>query len=121
MYITLVHLIETDRNAEYQLINERLVAKAPKNISAEQAVSLPLTGITAYETLFDVFGISRNRNENEGKTLLIINGAGGVGSIATQIAKAYGLRVITTASRNETIEWTKKWVLILYSIIKRVY
>ena len=64
-------------NAEYQLINERLVAKAPKNISAEQAVSLPLTGITAYETLFDVFGISRNRNENEGKTLLIINGAGG--------------------------------------------
>ncbi|MCC3662842.1 zinc-binding alcohol dehydrogenase family protein [Staphylococcus haemolyticus] len=95
-------------NAEYQLINERLVAKAPKNISAEQAVSLPLTGITAYETLFDVFDISRNRNENEGKTLLIINGAGGVGSIATQIAKAYGLRVITTASRNETIEWTKK-------------
>ena len=46
--------------------------------------------------------------------------ARGVGSIATQIAKAYGLRVITT-SRNETIEWTKKWVLILYSIIKRVY
>ena len=43
-----------------------------------------------------MFGISRNRNENEGKTLLIINGAGGVGSIATQIAKAYGLRVITT-------------------------
>lgn len=68
-----------------------------------------------------MFGISRNRNENEGKTLLIINGAGGVGSIATQIAKAYGLRVITTASRNETIEWTKKWVPILYSIIKRVY
>ena len=98
-------------NAEYQLINERLVAKAPKNIS-EQAVSLPLTGITTYETLFDVFGISRNRNENEGKTLLIINGAGGVGSIATQIAKAYGLRVITT-SRNETIEWTKKWVDIV--------
>ena len=57
-----------------------------------------------------MFGISRNRNENEGKTLLIINGAGGVGSIATQIAKAYGLRVITLTSRNETIEWTKKWV-----------
>lgn len=95
-------------NSEYQLIDEKLVAKAPKNISAEQAVSLPLTGITAYETLFDVFGISRKRSENEGKTLLIINGAGGVGSIVTQIAKFYGLRVITTASRNETIEWTKK-------------
>ena len=82
-------------NAEYQLINERLVAKAPKNISAEQAVSLPLTGITAYETLFDVFGISRNRNENEGKTLLIINGAWRR-KYCYQIAKAYGLRVITT-------------------------
>ena len=49
-------------NAEYQLINERLVAKAPK-ILALSRQCLPLTGITAYETLFDVFGISRNRNE----------------------------------------------------------
>lgn len=69
------------------MINERLVAKAPKNISAEQAVSLPLTGITAYETLFDVFGISRNRNENEGKTLLIINGAGGVGVLLLKLLR----------------------------------
>ena len=95
-------------NQEYQLIDERLVAKAPKNLSAEQAASLPLTGITASETLFDVFKISENPNQNKGKTLLIINGAGGVGSITTQIAKAYGLKVITTASRQETIDWSKK-------------
>lgn len=94
-------------NATYQIIDERLVAKAPQNISFEQAASLPLTGITASETLFDVFGISHNPEDNKGKSLLIINGAGGVGSIATQIAKAYGLHVITTASRDETIHWTK--------------
>lgn len=94
-------------NAEYQIIDERLVAKAPQNVTAEDAASLPLTGITASETLFDVFGISQNPEDNNGQTLLIINGAGGVGSIATQIAKAYGLQVITTASRDETVEWTK--------------
>lgn len=46
-------------NEEYQLIEEYLVAKAPKNLKSEQAASLPLTGLTAYETLFDVFGISK--------------------------------------------------------------
>ena len=93
-------------NEEYQLIEEYLVAKAPKNLKSEQATSLPLTGLTAYETLFDVFGISKNPSENKGKSLLIINGAGGVGSIATQIAKFYGLKVITTASREDTIKWS---------------
>ena len=54
-----------------------------------------------------MFQISHDPEKNKGKSLLIINGAGGVGSIATQIAKAHGLKVITTASREETIEWTK--------------
>ena len=58
--------------------------------------------------------------KNKGKSLLIINGAGGVGSITTQIAKAYGLKVITTASRQETIDWSKRWVQISYSIIKKI-
>ena len=53
------------------------------------------------------FNISKNPEENKGKSLLIINGAGGVGSIATQIAKYYGLHVITTASRDETYNWSK--------------
>ena len=87
-------------NEAYQLIEEELVAKAPANLTPEQAASLPLTGLTASETLFDVFQISQDPEENKGKSLLIINGAGGVGSIATQIAKQYGLKVITTASRN---------------------
>lgn len=95
-------------NAEYQIVDERLVALAPNNLSDEEAASLPLTSLTASETLFDVFNISKNSEDNRGKTILIINGAGGVGSITTQIAKQYGLKVITTASRQETIEWSKK-------------
>lgn len=94
-------------NQSYQIVDERLVAKKPKNISNVDAASLPLTGLTAYETLFDVFKISFNPEENKGKSILIINGAGGVGSIATQIAKHYGLHVITTASREETHQWSK--------------
>lgn len=94
-------------NQEVQMVDERLVAKKPQNLTDVEAVSLPLTGLTAYETLFDVFKISKNPEENSGKSILIINGAGGVGSIATQIAKYYGLHVITTAGREETIEWSK--------------
>ena len=94
-------------NQTYQLVDERLVALKPSNISDVEAASLPLTGLTASETLFDVFNISHNPEENKGKSLLIINGAGGVGSIATQIAKYYGLHVITTASRDETYNWSK--------------
>ncbi|CAC5930158.1 Bifunctional protein: zinc-containing alcohol dehydrogenase; quinone oxidoreductase (NADPH:quinone reductase) [Staphylococcus aureus] len=63
-------------NATYQLVSEAIVAKAPHNISANEAVSLPLTGITAYETFFDTFKISHNPSENIGKSVLIVNGAG---------------------------------------------
>ncbi|HHU6750218.1 TPA: zinc-binding alcohol dehydrogenase family protein [Staphylococcus pseudintermedius] len=95
-------------NQTYQLVNENYLGHMPKTLSFAEAAALPLTAITSYETLFDVFNISPNPQENEGKTLLIINGAGGVGSIATQIAKAYGLTVITTASRPETKAWSEK-------------
>lgn len=94
-------------NEEYQLVDERVVALKPTNLSDVEAASIPLTALTASETLFDVFGISHQPEENEGKSILIINGAGGVGSIATQIAKHHGLKVITTASRPETIEWSQ--------------
>ena len=63
---------------------------------------------------FSMFWDFKNPSENKGKSLLIINGAGGVGSIATQIAKFYGLKVITTASREDTIKWSINMVLILY-------
>lgn len=94
-------------NEEYQLVDESVVALKPTNLSDVEAASIPLTALTASETLFEVFGISQQPEENEGKSILIINGAGGVGSIATQMAKHHGLKVITTASRTETIEWTQ--------------
>ncbi|MCD8915848.1 zinc-binding alcohol dehydrogenase family protein [Staphylococcus simulans] len=94
-------------NEQYQVMDERVVGKKPNNVSYSEAASLPLTALTAYEVLFDVFGISSNPDNNKGKSILIINGAGGVGSIATQIAKVYGLHVVTTAGRKETKEWSE--------------
>jgi len=94
-------------NAEYQIIDERIVGKKPTSLSIEEAAVIPLTGLTAWEILFDRIRI--NPEKDKGKSILIIGGAGGVGSIAIQLAKKIaGLTVIATASRPETIEWCKK-------------
>ena len=94
-------------NADYQLVDERIVGRKPKNLTHAQAAALPLTAITAYELLFDRIGINRD-GANRGESLLIIGGAGGVGSIAIQLAKLAGLVVIATASRDDTIAWVKQ-------------
>ncbi|MGI2327110.1 zinc-binding alcohol dehydrogenase family protein [Planococcus sp. YIM B11945] len=95
-------------HSEVHLVDERLVGKKPKTLNFAEAAAMPLTSITAWEAMFDRMGISRRPEDNEGKTILIIGAAGGVGSVATQIAKLAGLIVIGTASREETVEWTKK-------------
>ncbi|MGH8649494.1 MAG: zinc-binding alcohol dehydrogenase family protein, partial [Burkholderiales bacterium] len=88
-------------NSEYHLVDERIVGHKPKNLDFAQAAAMPLTAITAWECFFDRLKVK------SGKTILIIGGAGGVGSIAIQIAKLAGLKVIATASRAETISWVK--------------
>lgn len=94
-------------NAEYQVIDERIVGKKPKTLTNEASAAMPLTALTAWEILFDRMRISSEKDK--GKTLLIIGGAGGVGSIAIQLAKKLlGLKVIATASRPETIAWCKQ-------------
>lgn len=94
-------------NAELQLVDERIVGMKPKNLTFKEAAALPLTTITAWESLFVRLGINRKGENN--KTLLIIGGAGGVGSMATQLAKTVsGLTIIATASRDKTIRWCKK-------------
>ncbi|MBF4515645.1 zinc-binding alcohol dehydrogenase family protein [Flavobacterium sp. ANB] len=94
-------------NAEFQVIDERIVGRKPKSLSIEEAAAIPLTGLTAWEILFDRIRI--NPEKDKGKTILIIGGAGGVGSIAIQLAKKIaGLTVISTASRPETIDWCKQ-------------
>lgn len=95
-------------NSEFHLVDERIVGKKPASLNFAQAAALPLTTITAYEALFDRMGISREHEVNENRTLLIIGAAGGVGSIAIQLAKKVGLTVIGTASRPESIEWAKE-------------
>lgn len=93
--------------AQYQLVDERLAAKAPVNIKPEQSAAMPLTSITAWEALFSRLKIIPGRDD--GKTILIIGGGGGVGSIAIQLAKVVAnLHVIATASRPETEQWCAK-------------
>lgn len=94
-------------NSEYQLVDERIVGNAPKSLTDAQAAAMPLTSLTAYEALFEQLSLSQDKTSNEGKTILIINGAGGVGSVATQLASNAGLTVIATASRPESINWVK--------------
>lgn len=94
-------------HSEFHLVDERIVGRKPESLNFPQAAALPLTSITAYEALFDRLGISKDAKENSGKNILIIGAAGGVGSIAIQIAKLAGLTVIGTASRSETVEWAK--------------
>ncbi|MGE0187791.1 MAG: zinc-binding alcohol dehydrogenase family protein [Steroidobacteraceae bacterium] len=94
-------------NAEFQLVDERIVGLKPKSLSFAEAAALPLTTITAYEAFFDRLGIDRD-GADQGQSLLIIGAGGGVGSIGIQLAKAAGLVVIATASRQETESWVKE-------------
>lgn len=95
-------------NSEFHLVDERIVGHAPKNITDAEIAAMPLTSLTAWESLFEKLPINiNNTKENSEKVILIINGSGGVGSIATQLAKIAGLNVISTASKPETIKWTK--------------
>ncbi|XP_047529803.1 zinc-type alcohol dehydrogenase-like protein SERP1785 [Vanessa atalanta] len=90
-------------NAQYVALNEFLVGPKPKNLTFEQSAAMPLTAVTAYESLFERLLLS---NKDAGKSILVINSAGGVGSVATQIASNLGLKVIGTASRKETIDFS---------------
>jgi zinc-binding alcohol dehydrogenase family protein len=91
-------------NSEFHLVDERIVGRKPKSLDFAQAAAVPLTAITAWEAFFDRMKIARA----SGPAVLIVNGAGGVGSIGIQIAKLTGLKVIATASRPETIAWVKE-------------
>lgn len=93
-------------NAEFQLVDERIVGHKSKSLNFAEAAALPLTTITAYEAFFDRLGIDRDGGD-AGQSILIIGAGGGVGSIGVQLAKAAGLTVIGTASRPETVEWVK--------------
>jgi len=93
-------------NAEYQLVDERIVGRKPGSLDDAAAAALPLTAITAWELLFDRLRLVEG--EGEGQTLLVIGAAGGVGSILVQLARQLTrLTVVGTASRPETREWVQ--------------
>lgn len=92
-------------NSEFHLVDERIVGRKPSSRTFAEAAALPLTSITAWEALFDRMGVSTS-GADAGKTLLVLGGAGGVGSIAIQLAKQVaGLMVVATASRQESKDW----------------
>ena len=94
-------------NAEFHLVDERIVGRKPRSLSWSEAAAMPLTAITAWEALFDRLDV---RKPVAGAThaILIVGGAGGVGSISTQLARQLtNLTVITTASRPETTAWSR--------------
>ncbi|HEU4351117.1 MAG TPA: zinc-binding alcohol dehydrogenase family protein [Burkholderiales bacterium] len=88
-------------NSEFHLVDERIVGRKPRTLDFAQAAAMPLTSITAWEAFFDRMKVQA------GKRILIISGAGGVGSIGIQLAKQAGLHVIATASRPESVAWVK--------------
>jgi zinc-binding alcohol dehydrogenase family protein len=93
-------------NAELQLVDERIVGAKPATLSFAEAAALPLTSITAYEAIVDRLGAA-SPARNAGRSLLVIAGAGGVGSMAIQIGRQLGLRVVATASRPESAAWCR--------------
>ena len=94
--------IRPGTNAELHCVDERIVGRKPRTLDFAQAAAMPLTAITAWEALFDRLGL-RLGSPHDAGTLLVTAGAGGVGSMAIQLARRLtGVRVIATASRPES-------------------
>ena len=95
-------------NAEYHLVDERIVGRKPQTLTFAEAAALPLTAITAWEMLFDRMKLPYGSRKPAG-TLLVLSGAGGVGSVMIQLAsRLTGLTVIATASRPESAAWVRR-------------
>lgn len=114
-------LTRSGSNAEYQLVDERIVGRMPASLSFAEAAALPLTTITAWEMLFDRLQVPVSKNVASGNnadsidsananevSVLVVGAAGGVGSILTQLLKARtSATIIGTASREESVQWLK--------------
>ncbi|MEH2488871.1 zinc-binding alcohol dehydrogenase family protein [Bradyrhizobium sp. AZCC 2230] len=98
-------ILRQGTNSEFHLVDERIVGKKPRTLSFAQAAALPLTSLTAWELLFDRLGALPGKSFDP-RMLLIVGGAGGVGSILIQLARRLtGLAVVATATRPESQKW----------------
>ncbi len=99
-------LMRPGSNAQFQLVDERIVGFKPKSLGFGDAAALPLTSLTAWELLFDRMDVDKDAPN---KSILVIGAAGGVGSILVQLVKKLTkLKLIGTASREETSAWLKE-------------
>jgi zinc-binding alcohol dehydrogenase family protein len=94
-------------NAEFTLVDERITGRKPRTLSFSEAAALPLTSLAAWEALFERLALDPH-GADAGRSLLLIGAAGGVGSIAIQLARQAGLTVIATASRPESRAWVRE-------------
>jgi zinc-binding alcohol dehydrogenase family protein len=95
-------------NAQFQVVDERIVGRKPTSLGFAAAAAMPLTSLTAWELLFDRFNAPYGKG-NDPESLLVIGAAGGVGSMAVQIARQLtNLTVVATASRPDTIAWVRE-------------
>jgi NADPH2:quinone reductase len=102
-------VVRPGSNSELHCVDERIVGRKPAALTFAEAAALPLTTLTAWELFFDRMGISKSGGD-AGRSLLILGGAGGVGSIGIQLAKQLArLNVIASASRAESIGWAKSF------------
>ena len=96
-------------NSEWQLVDARLVSRRPTSLSAAEAAALPHTAITAWELLFDRLRLSQGPEAHRGEALLVMGGAGGVGSILVQLAlQLTGQMIIASASRPQSQTWLRQ-------------
>ena len=94
-------------NMEFHLVDERIVGRKPRTLDFASAAALPLTSITAWEAMFDRLDVAKPV-PGAARAILILGGAGGVGSIAIQLARQLtDLTIVATASRPETVQWAK--------------
>jgi zinc-binding alcohol dehydrogenase family protein len=95
----------TGSNAQFHLVDERIAGRMPESLSFAEAAALPLASLTAWQLLFDRMGVQRGQPADAG-SLLVLGGAGGVGSMLIQLARRLtGLTVIATASRAQSRDW----------------
>ena len=100
-------ILRQGTNAEFHLVDERIVGRKPTSLDFAHAAALPLTSITAWELLFDRLGVWPGKNYDP-RSLLVVGGAGGVGSILIQLARRLtSLTIIATASRAESQQWCR--------------
>jgi zinc-binding alcohol dehydrogenase family protein len=98
-------ILRQGTNSEFHLVDERIVGRKPKSLNWAQSAALPLTTITAWEMLFDRLDVQPGKSIDP-RTLLVVGGAGGVGSIMIQLVRRLtGLAVVATASRPESRQW----------------